>query len=147
MQKACISFALLKPGMYEIDVAVKGLAKSEFCTVGVGRTTTLDLTLEVTISIETVPVSSGAPLINTDRGIVTSYTPTEVALLPAAGGDMTTIAFTAPGAVVSPGRGIGNFTVNGLPATSNLFTVNNSRLLNTAVGAASGIPLAVCTNC
>jgi hypothetical protein len=45
-------------------------------------------------------------------------------LLPTAGGDITNVAFTAPGAVVNVTGGYGNFTVNGLPATSNLFTIN-----------------------
>ena len=44
--------------------------------------------------------------------------------MPSAGGDITNIANTAPGAVVNGTGGYGNFTVNGLPATSNLFTVN-----------------------
>ena len=44
--------------------------------------------------------------------------------MPSAGGDITNIADTAPGAVVNGTGGYGNFTVNGMPATSNLFTVN-----------------------
>ena len=48
----------------------------------------------------------------------------EVELLPNAGGDITNIAFGAPGVVVNGTGGYGNFTVNGLPATSNLFTLN-----------------------
>jgi hypothetical protein len=34
------------------------------------------------------------------------------------------LAFTAPGVVVAQGTGYGNFTVNGLSGTSNLYTVN-----------------------
>ena len=45
--------------------------------------------------------------------------------LPNPGGDITNIAFTAPGVVGSTRQtGYGNFTANGLPGTSNLFTVN-----------------------
>ena len=47
-----------------------------------------------------------------------------MAQLPSAGGDITNIADTAPGVVVNGTGGYGNFTVNGMPATSNLFTVN-----------------------
>ena len=47
-----------------------------------------------------------------------------MAQLPSPGGDITNIAQTAPGAVLNNTGGYGNFTVNGLPATSNLFTVN-----------------------
>ena len=69
-------------------------------------------------------VSGSAPLINTEPSNNTAYTQEEVAQLPSAGGDITNIANTAPGAVVNGTGGYGNFTVNGMPATSNLFTVN-----------------------
>jgi outer membrane receptor protein involved in Fe transport len=46
--------------------------------------------------------------------------------LPAGGGDMTTIAFTAPGIVMSTGGGYGNFSSHGMPGVSNLFTVNGN---------------------
>lgn len=118
-------FNLLKPGRYEVTVAVSGFAKVvQSTTVSVGQNAELDVTLEISKTAETIEVSAAAPLISTDPGIATSYTPEEVALLPTAGGDITTLAFTAPGAVVSQGTGYGNFTVNGLPGTSNLYTVN-----------------------
>lgn len=117
-------FALLKPGIYQVTVAIKGLTKYDSCTVGVGQTITLDLMLEVTITIEVVLVTSTAPLVTADPGTVTNYGSTEIALLPNPGGDITTIAFTAPGVVVSQGTGYGNFSAHGLPATSNLITVN-----------------------
>ena len=67
---------------------------------------------------------AAAPLINTEPSTNTAFTQAEVAQLPSAGGDITNIADTAPGVVVNGTGGYGNFTVNGLPATSNLFTVN-----------------------
>jgi outer membrane receptor protein involved in Fe transport len=123
-------FALLKPGAYEVSVVLKGLTKISNCTVGVGQTTTLDLNLEVSIYVETVVVKDQAPLISTDPGTVTNYSQTEVSLLPNPGQDLTTIAFTAPGVVVSPGTGTGNFSANGLPATSNLFTINGENAMD-----------------
>ena len=118
-------FNLLKTGRYEISTAVVGFAKTvQSTTVAVGQTTQVDVTLEISKTAETIEVSGAAPLISTEPGIATSYTPEEVALLPTAGGDITTLAFTAPGVVVAQGSGYGNFTVNGLPGTSNLYTVN-----------------------
>jgi Carboxypeptidase regulatory-like domain len=118
-------FNLLKPGRYEISTSVAGFAKTvQATTVAVGQTTQVDVALEISKSAETIEVSGAAPLISTEPGAATSYTPEEVALLPAAGGDITTLAFTAPGVVVAQGAGYGNFTVNGLPGTSNLYTVN-----------------------
>ncbi len=118
-------FNLLKPGRYEVSTGVTGFAKTvQTTSVTVGQTSQVDVTLEISKTAETIEVSAAAPLISTDPGIATSYTPEEVALLPAAGGDITTLAFTAPGVVVAQGAGYGNFTVNGLPGTSNLYTVN-----------------------
>jgi Carboxypeptidase regulatory-like domain len=119
-------FDLLKPGRYEIAMEHAGFAKTVTdVDVAVGQTTIVNLKLEMASQTsEIVEVSGIAPLINTDPGASTSYTQKEVELLPTAGGDITTIAFTAPGVVVAQGSGYGNFTVNGLPGTSNLFTVN-----------------------
>ena len=118
-------FMQLKPGRYQVSVTMQGFARMVKTTsVEVGKTTVVDLALEISKRDETIKVTAGAPLINTDPGVVTNFLPTEVALLPAPGGDMTTIAFTTPGVVVAPGSGVGNFTANGLPGTSNLFTVN-----------------------
>ncbi len=118
-------FNLLKPGRYEVTIEVGGFAKTVKSTaVAVGQTSQVDAALEISKSAETIEVSGAAPLISTEPGVATSYTPEEVALLPAAGGDITTMAFTSPGVVVSQGMGYGNFTVNGLSGTSNLYTVN-----------------------
>jgi Carboxypeptidase regulatory-like domain len=118
-------FTLLKPGRYEASSSVTGFAKFvRTVTIEVGQTTQVDLKLEISGGHELIEVTDTAPLISTDPGTVTAFTPTEVSLLPAAGGDITNIAFTAPGVLVAPGTGRGNFTANGLPATSNLFTVN-----------------------
>jgi hypothetical protein len=119
------SFTQLKPGRYQISVVKAGFAKMVTATsVEMGKTSAVSLTLKISNGLETIEVSDVAPLISTDPGVLTHFSQTEVALLPAAGQDITTIAFTAPGVVVAPGTGTGNFTVNGLPATSNLFTVN-----------------------
>jgi hypothetical protein len=118
-------FNLLKPGRYEVSTSAASFAKTTRSTsVEVGQTAQIDITLELSTSSQTIEVIGEAPLISTDPGQSTSFTPTEVSLLPSAGGDITTLAFTSPGAVVSPGSGYGNFTVNGLPGTSNLYTVN-----------------------
>ena len=44
--------------------------------------------------------------------------------LPNPGGDITYIAQTAPGVVMNTQAGYGNFVADGMPATSNLFTIN-----------------------
>lgn len=119
------NFALLKPGRYVVSVKQGGFAEvAETVEVQVGQTSKVDIQLAVAKGTETVEVSGTAPLINTEPSNNTAYTEQEVAQLPSAGGDITNIADTAPGAVVNGTGGYGNFTVNGMPATSNLFTVN-----------------------
>jgi hypothetical protein len=119
------SFNLLKPGRYQIVVKQSGFAEvAQTVQVEVGQNSKADVELTVAKGTETVEVSGQAPLINTEPSQNTAFTQDEVAQLPSAGGDITNIADTAPGAVVNGTGGYGNFTVNGLPATSNLFTVN-----------------------
>ena len=44
--------------------------------------------------------------------------------LPNPGGDITYFAQTSPGVVMNTDGGNGNFSANGMPGTSNLFTIN-----------------------
>ncbi len=119
------NFSLLRPGHYQVSVKQGGFAEvTQTVQVEVGQTSKVDIALSVAKGAETVEVSGTAPLINTEPSQNTAFTAEEVAQLPSAGGDITNIADTAPGAVVNGTGGYGNFTVNGLPATSNLFTVN-----------------------
>jgi hypothetical protein len=77
---------------------------------------------------ETVEVTGAAPLLQTeDANITTTFTPTQIDNLPSPGGDITNYAQTAPGVVMNSGSGgYGNFSAFGLPATSNLFTLNGN---------------------
>ena len=118
-------FRLLKPGHYLVSVSQTGFQKSEqHVDVAVGAVVTADLTLEVGQAMQTVEVSAMVLLLNPQPSMNTPFTPEQLQQLPSAGGDITNIAYTVPGAVVNNTGGYGNFTVNGLPATSNLFTVN-----------------------
>ena len=119
-------FSLLKPGNYQVTVNQSGFAEVQVAApVLVGESTTRDITLSVTAKGVTVEVTGTVPVVDTtSASISTAFTQQEVALLPSAGGDITNIAQTAPGVQMNNTAGYGNFTVNGMPATSNLFTVN-----------------------
>jgi outer membrane receptor protein involved in Fe transport len=124
-------FNLLKPGKYQVTVEQPGFAEIEASTVvALGQTSNVDINLEVRKTSETIEVSGNAPLLVLDPSSSTSFTQQEVQRLPSAGGDITNIAQTAPGAVMNSQGGLGNFTVNGLPATSNLFTVNGENIMD-----------------
>jgi hypothetical protein len=119
-------FSLLKPGNYQVTVKQSGFATTQIpATVSVGTTTVVDVALSVAATGVTVEVTGAAPLVDTtSASINTPFTQQEVALLPSAGGDLTNLAQTSPGVQMNNTGGYGNFTMNGLPATSNLFTVN-----------------------
>lgn len=128
-------FALLKPGHYEVSASKQGFNKLvQPVEVSVGKTSSITMPLEISSKAETIEVSSAPDILNTDTTPSTSFTQEEVAKLPNPGGDITNIAFTAPGVVVAiaqPGnQGYGNFTANGLPATSNLFTTNGENTMD-----------------
>jgi hypothetical protein len=118
-------FALLKPGHYLVSVDTDGFAKIERdATVEVGQTTSANFNLTLKAGTQTVEVTSSLPLITTTPSATTGFSELQVDQMPNPGNDITTYAFTAPGVVVNNMGGYGNFTANGQPATSNLFTVN-----------------------
>jgi Carboxypeptidase regulatory-like domain len=119
------TFKLLNPGRYELLAKEAGFAEIKAqVTVSLGQTTTADLTLPISKTAETIEVSGVGPVVTQTASVNTSFSQLELEQLPSAGGDITNIAQTSPGAVVNVTGGYGNFTINGLPATSNLFTVN-----------------------
>jgi len=121
-------FSFLKDGDYKMSVASKGFKSvNQTVTVGVGQVVNASVKLELGAASEILEVTGAAPLIQTENGDTsTTYSETQLKALPAPGGDITSYAYTAPGVVVSNGAGYGNFSSNGLPSTSNLFTVNGN---------------------
>jgi hypothetical protein len=118
-------FSLLKPGNYSISVTKTGFQTSDRrLAVSVGQVVTGDFKLSVGQTSQTIEVTETAPVLSAAPNNTTEFSQLEVELLPSPGGDITNIAQTVPGVVVNSMGGYGNFTVNGLPATSNLFTVN-----------------------
>jgi hypothetical protein len=128
-------FALLKPGQYEVSVSKGGFSRLvQNVQVNVGKTASMTLNLEISAKAETIEVTTAPELLNTDTSMSTAFTQEQVAKLPNPGGDITNIADTAPGVLVAANQsgmnGYGNFTANGLPATSNLFTTNGENTMD-----------------
>ena len=117
---------LLPPSNYKVKVEAKGFRVTDRgpILVAVSQAAIVNVTLEVGAPTQVVEVTGEAPLVNTNPSVDTPYTFTEVQQLPSPGGDLTNIAQTAPGTVMNNLGGYGNFTTYGLPATSNLFTIN-----------------------
>jgi hypothetical protein len=117
---------LLEPGVYDVAVSATGFEGSKTTvTVAAGQVSSGDVKLDVGKESTVVEVSAAEPLIHTeDAQISTSFTMQQVQSLPNPGNDLTFIAQTSPGAVMNTEAGYGNFSVFGLPAASNTFTVN-----------------------
>ena len=96
----------------------------------------------------TIEVTGEAPLLKTeDANLATDFNAAQIGSLPNPGGDTSYYAQTAPGVAMNVGGvgGFGNFTAFGLPATSNLFTLNgndnNDPFLNLNNSGASNLTL------
>jgi hypothetical protein len=123
--KGFFRFSLLAPGDYTLTVAASGFQNAtRTVAVSLGRTNDQDFKMSITAAT-TVEVTGEAPLLQTDQAnVATSYNETQVKLVPNPGNDLSFVAQTAPGAIMNTQSGYGNFSTFGLPATSNLFTLD-----------------------
>ena len=126
-------FPMLVPGAYSIKVSTTGLVGNAMhVPVSVGRATPVNITVQpASVAVEVVVDSSSQPLLQTeDANITTVLDSRSIEQLPVPGGDISTLAFTAPGVNLSTGAGYGGFVAFGLPATSNLFTMNGNDIMD-----------------
>ncbi len=125
-------FSLLPPGGYVVSASAQGFSKAETTAqINVGLATVADLKLAVGSSSQTVEVTSTAPLVQADNAeLSTNFSQNMVDNMPNGGNDLTYIAQTAPGVNMNTGGGYGNFQTAGLPATSNVFTVNGENQMD-----------------
>ena len=119
-------FSLLSPGAYTVSVSASSFQTSQQSTsVGVGQTTTLNVQVQLSSATQTVEVSAGADVVQTQNAdLTTSFSAEQIAEVPNPGNDLSYILQTSPGAVMNTQGGYGNSSTFGLPATSNLFTVD-----------------------
>jgi hypothetical protein len=152
------NFPQLKPGTYSVKAEAQGFEPQQNDNVvsGLGQKQTVDFTLKVARSSETVEVSSEAPIINPENAN-TSTTLDAPALedLPNPGGDLTYPLQFAPGALINTAgssndfvggtNGYGNVEFNGLPALSNGYIVDgletNDPLTNLNSGLSTNLVL------
>jgi len=152
------NFPQLRPGTYSVRVEAQGFAPRQIDNVasGLGQKQTVDFTLRVARSNETVEVNSEAPIINPENAN-TSTTLDAPALedLPNPGGDLTYPLQFAPGALINTAgssndfvggtNGYGNVEFNGLPALSNGYIVDgletNDPLTNLNSGLSTNLVL------
>jgi hypothetical protein len=120
-------FAFVTPGTYKISVNATGFQTQERpgLVVNPGQPTPVNIQLTVATASQTVDVVEGAAVLQTENADdTTSFSADMIQDLPNPGGDLTYVAQTVAGVVMATQAGYGNFEANGMPATSNLFTVN-----------------------
>ncbi|MGB8725618.1 MAG: TonB-dependent receptor [Terriglobales bacterium] len=144
-------FFFLAPDRYSITVTMPGFAAaSRTVTIQVGQTASADFRLKVGSANTTVDVKADAAVLQTDKAdLATVFSAVQLEDVPNPGNDLTAVAQTAPGAVMNTQktgmRGAGNFATYGLPATSNLFTLDgmdqNDPVYNVTITGATGLTL------
>jgi hypothetical protein len=152
------NFPQLKPGAYSVKVEAKGFEPQQNQSVvsNLGQKQTVDFTLKVARSNETVEVTSEAPLIDpADANTSTTLNASALEDLPNPGDDLTYPLQFAPGALINTAgsgndfvgsaNGYGNVEFNGLPALSNGYIVDgletNDPLTNLNSGLSTNLVL------
>ncbi|HTA24572.1 MAG TPA: carboxypeptidase regulatory-like domain-containing protein [Terriglobales bacterium] len=152
------NFPQLRPGTYAVKVEAEGFEsqQNENVAAGLGQKQTVDFTLRVAHSNETVEVNSQAPLINPENADTsTTLNTTALEDLPNPGGDLTYPLQFSPGALINTAgsgndfvgsaNGYGNVEFNGLPALSNGYIVDglesNDPLTNLNSGLSTNLVL------
>ncbi len=152
------NFPQLKPGTYAVRVEAEGFDPQQNDNVvsGLGEKQTVNFTLKVAQSNQTVEVSSAAPLINPENpNSSTNLNAPALENLPNPGGDLTYPLQFAAGALINTAgsgndfvggtNGYGNVEFNGLPALSNGYIVDgletNDPLTNLNSGLSTNLVL------
>src|ERR1700684_2576419 len=152
------NFPQLKPGTYSVKVEAEGFDRLQNDNVlsGLGQKQTVNFTLKVAQSNQTVEVSGAAPLINPENtNTSTNLNAPALETLPNPGGDLTYPLQFAAGALINTAgsgndfvggtNGYGNVEFNGLPALSNGYIVDgletNDPLTNLNSGLSTNLVL------
>lgn len=157
-QAGRFNFPQLLPGTYTVRSEAQGFdpQQAENVTAGLGQKQTVNLTLKIAQSKETVEVNSEAPIVNPgNANTTTTLSAPSLENLPNPGSDMTYPLQFAPGALINTAgngndfvggtNGYGNVEFNGLPALSNGYIVDgletNDPLTNLNSGLATNLVL------
>jgi hypothetical protein len=120
-------FAFVPPGTYRVDVTARNFQPQQRTgiTVTAGQPAAANVQLTLATETSTVNVVEGSTLLQTQNADqTTTFNAELIEDLPNPGGDLTYVAQTAPGVVMNTQSGYGNFVADGMPATSNLFSIN-----------------------
>src|SRR5262249_54021486 len=120
-------FFFLAPGRYTLTVSQTGFDQaSRDVNVLLGPPGTCNIMLKLAGARATVRVTDEIPLLQAENGdFATTITQKQISEVPNPGNDLTYIAQTAPGAIMNTDTSasgadyLGNFSILGMPGTSN----------------------------
>ena len=144
-------FFFLAPGRYTFTVTLDRFREEmRIVSVLLGPPGTLNVSLKLAKTSTEITVTGEAPIIHAENGDVSAtMNESQISDMPNPGNDLTYIAQAAPGAIMNTdmiaGFSYGNFSILGMPGTSNLFTLNgmnnNNIQVNTNNSGALGMML------
>jgi hypothetical protein len=152
------NFPQLKPGTYSVKVEAEGFEpqQNDAVSSSLGQKQTVDFTLKIAQSQQTVEISGEAPILNPENANTsTNLSARALEDLPNPGGDLTYPLQFAAGALINTAgssndfiggtNGFGNVEFNGLPALSNGYIVDgletNDPLTNLNSGLSTNLVL------
>ena len=140
------AFYFLLPSRYTLTVAHQGFRTvSREVILSVGPAVSADIVLEIASATASTTVTAQASRVQADNGdSSTTLNRQQISDLPNPGNDLTYIVQSAPGVVMNTDvQGYANFSVLGMPGTSNLFTIdgtnNNDNATNFNLSGALGL--------
>jgi hypothetical protein len=121
----------LPPGTYSVSVEQTGFKKYERSglVLGASQVLQLNVQLEIGETSQVISVTGDLPLINTSEGATRTELNTDlIKMIPLNGRDSNTLLAMAPGAISEYQGGAVSmrYSVNGMRATSNNFTLDGS---------------------
>ena len=120
-------FFFLAPGQYTVVVIHIGFKKQSLTVnVPLGPPVSVNVALAIEKAVTAVNVTGEAPLLHTDNGdFSATVDQQQISEVPNPGNDLTYVVQTTPGAVMDTDlQGLANFSLLGMPGTSNRFTIN-----------------------
>src|SRR5947199_2757580 len=119
-------FSLISPGLYTLSITAPNLQTTQQdVTISVGQAATVNVQLQLAASNQTIDVNGEGGAVQAETAdLSTTFSSEQIAQVPNPGNDLSYVVQTSPGAVMNTQGGYGNSAIFGLPATSNLFTVD-----------------------
>jgi carboxypeptidase family protein/TonB-dependent receptor-like protein len=134
----------IAPGIYSIDAELSGFKKysRRDLRLDLGKTTTLDLTLDVGALTETVSVTAETPLVDiTSKEIGGNVTSREAGTLPSVNGNFVGLVALLPGVIANISTesfGSDAVSVNGMDSRNNNYMLDGANNNDDVIGQRAG---------